>query len=266
MTSPVNALYDLSGRSAIVTGGGTGIGRATATLLASLGAQDTLAGRKVEALERVAEDIRTAGGGAYPVPTDVTDPDSVVRLVDGHVERFAGCDVLVNNAGGSYLRNLEDWDIAGWDNMINLNLRGVWLTCQRIGPVMRKAGSGAIVNVSSYAVVNSMPEVAPYSAAKAGVEHLTEVLASSWGADGVRVNCVRVGSILSEGYVRALVKAGRDPDAIGGMGAEKNALTRAGRPEEVAMAIAFLASGASSYVTGAVLACNGGREAYRPPS
>jgi NAD(P)-dependent dehydrogenase (short-subunit alcohol dehydrogenase family) len=266
MTTSVQASYDLAGRSAIVTGGGTGIGRATATLLASLGARVTLAGRKVEALEQVAHDIRAVGGEAHPMPTDVTDPDSVVNLVETHLERFGGCDVLVNNAGGSYLRSLEDWDVAGWDNMINLNLRGVWLTCQRIGPAMRKAGSGAIVNISSYAVVNSMPEVAPYSAAKAGVEHLTEVLASSWGADGVRVNCVRVGSILSEGYVRALVKAGRDPDAIGGMGAEKNALTRAGRPEEVAMAVAFLASGASSYVTGAVLACNGGREPYRPPS
>jgi NAD(P)-dependent dehydrogenase (short-subunit alcohol dehydrogenase family) len=128
---------------------------------------------------------------------------------------------------------------------------------------MVKAGSGTIVNVSSYAVVHSMLEVAPYSAAKAGLEHLTEVLASTWGEHGVRVNCVRVGSILSEGYVRALERAGRDPDAMGG---EKNALTRAGRPEEVATTIAFLASNASSYVTGAVLACNGGREPYRPPS
>jgi NAD(P)-dependent dehydrogenase (short-subunit alcohol dehydrogenase family) len=112
-------------------------------------------------------------------------------------------------------------------------------------------------------VVNSMAEVAPYSAAKAAVEHLTAVLASRWGMCGVRVNCVRVGSILSEGYVRSLLQAGRDPDA---MGSEKNALTRAGRPEEVAMVIAFLASAAASYVTGAVVGCNGGRELYRPPA
>jgi NAD(P)-dependent dehydrogenase (short-subunit alcohol dehydrogenase family) len=266
MTSRVAQAYDLSGRSAIITGGGTGIGKATAVLLGSLGAKLTLTGRKVGPLEEVVATINSAGGEAHAVPGDVTDPDSVIALTDGHLDRFGGCDILVNNAGGSYLRNVEDWDVAGWDNMINLNLRGVWLTCQRIGPAMAKGGGGSIVNVSSYAVVNSMLEVAPYSAAKAGVEHLTEVLASTWGADGVRVNCVRVGSILSEGYVRALVKAGRDPDAVGGMGAEKNALTRAGQPEEVAMAIAFLVSGASSYVTGAVLACNGGREPYRPPT
>jgi NAD(P)-dependent dehydrogenase (short-subunit alcohol dehydrogenase family) len=261
VTFELTDLYDFTGRSAIVTGGGTGIGRATARLLASLGAQVTLASRKVEKLDRVVEEITAAGGRACAARTDLTDPDSVTAMTDAHLERFDGCDVLVNNSGGSYLRNIEDWDIAGWDNMLNLNLRGVWLTCQRIGPVMVKAGAGTIVNVSSYAVVNSMPEVAPYSAAKAGVEHLTEVLASTWGADGVRVNCVRVGSIMSDGYVRALEKAGRDPEAMGG---EKNALTRAGKPEEVAMAIAFLASGASSYVTGAILACNGGREPYRP--
>lgn len=266
MTTHLERVYDLSGRSALITGGGTGIGKATAVLLGSLGARVTVTGRKVPPLEEVAATINAADGEARAVPGDVTDPDSVIAVADDHLERFGGCDILINNAGGSYLRNIEDWDIASWDNMINLNLRGVWLMCQRIGPAMSKAGSGSIVNVSSYAVVNSMLEVAPYSAAKAGVEHLTEVLASTWGADGVRVNCVRVGSILSEGYVRALVRAGRDPEAVGGMGAEKNALTRAGQPEEVAMAIAFLASGASSYVTGAVLACNGGREPYRPPA
>jgi NAD(P)-dependent dehydrogenase (short-subunit alcohol dehydrogenase family) len=254
--------YDFTGKSAIVTGGGTGIGRATAHLLAGLGAHLTLASRNVDKLTQVVDEISATGGHAQAVQTDLTDPDSVIALTDSHLDQFGGCDVLVNNSGGSYLRGIEDWDIAGWDNMINLNLRGTWLTCQRIGPAMVAAGSGAVVNVSSYAVVNSMLEVAPYSAAKAGVEHLTEVLASTWGVAGVRVNCVRVGSILSEGYVRALERAGRDPAAMGG---EKNALTRAGKPDEVAMTIAFLASEASSYVTGAVLACNGGREPYRPP-
>ena len=263
MNTELRSAYDLTGCTAIVTGGGTGIGRATAQLLAGLGARLTLASRKVANLDQVVQQITAAGGQAHAVQTDLTDPDSVTAMTDGHLQRFGGCDILVNNAGGSYLRAIEDWDIAGWDNMVNLNLRGPWLTCQQIGPQMVKAGAGAIVNVSSYAVVNSMLEVAPYSAAKAGVEHLTEVLASTWGEAGVRVNCVRVGSILSEGYVRAMEKAGRDPEAMGG---EKNALTRAGKPEEVAMAIAFLASGASSYVTGAVLACNGGREPYRPPA
>ena len=263
MASTMEKAFDMTGRSAIVTGGGTGIGRATAKLFAELGAGVTLAGRKADALNGVRNEIETAGGAAYAVQTDLTEPASLAALTDDHLSRFGGCDILVNCAGGSYLREVEDWDVASWDNMVNLNLRAVWQTCQRIGPAMAKAGAGAIVNVSSYAVVNSMAEVAPYSAAKAGVEHLTEVLASRWGMRGVRVNCVRVGSILSEGYVRSLVRAGRDPDA---MGSEKNALTRAGQPEEVAMVIAFLVSAAASYVTGAIVGCNGGRELYRPPA
>lgn len=263
MTLTMDKAFDMTGRSVIVTGGGTGIGRATAKLFAELGASVTIAGRKAEALDGVREEIESAGGTAYAVPTDLTQPDSLAAMTDNHLSRFGGCDVLVNCAGGSYLREVVDWDVTGWDNMVNLNLRAVWQTCQRLGPVMAGAGAGAIVNVSSYAVVNSMAEVAPYSAAKAGVEHLTEVLASAWGAHGVRVNCVRVGSILSEGYVRSLVRAGRDPHA---MGAEKNALTRAGQPDEVAMVIAFLASSAASYVTGTVVGCNGGRELYRPPA
>lgn len=263
MAAVMDKAFDMTGRSAIVTGGGTGIGRATAKLFAELGASVTLAGRKVDALNGVRDEIEAGGGAAYAVPTDLTQPESLAALTDGHLCRFGRCDILVNCAGGSYLREVEDWDVASWDNMVNLNLRAVWQTCQRIGPGMAKAGAGAIVNVSSYAVVNSMAEVAPYSAAKAAVEHLTAVLASRWGMCGVRVNCVRVGSILSEGYVRSLLRAGRDPDA---MGSEKNALTRAGRPEEVAMVIAFLASAAASYVTGAVVGCNGGRELYRPPA
>jgi NAD(P)-dependent dehydrogenase (short-subunit alcohol dehydrogenase family) len=263
MIPDLAGMYDLTGRNAIITGGGSGIGRATARLLAHQGARLTLANRKQDQLDAVIAEITADGGEGRGIPTDLTDPDAVIAMTDAHLSHFGGCDILINCAGGSYLRELADWDVPGWDNMVNLNLRASWLTCQQIAPAMIKAGRGAIVNVSSYAVVHSMLEVAPYSAAKAGLEHLTEVLASSWGEHGVRVNCVRVGSILSEGYVRALERAGRDPAAMGG---EKNALTRAGRPEEVATAIAFLASDASSYVTGAVLACNGGREAYRPPS
>jgi NAD(P)-dependent dehydrogenase (short-subunit alcohol dehydrogenase family) len=226
-----------------------------------MGARVTVASRKLERLSEVADEINSSNGQAHAVRADITDPADVARMIDSHTERFGECDTLVNNSGGSYLREIEEWDVPSWDNMVNLNLRSVWLTCQIVGPIMAKAGKGAIVNVSSYAVINSMLEVAPYSAAKAGVEHLTEVLASTWGANGVRVNCVRVGSIRSDGYVRALLKAGRDPD---GTQAAKNALGRTGNPDEVAAAIAFLASDAASYVTGTILGADGGREPFRP--
>jgi NAD(P)-dependent dehydrogenase (short-subunit alcohol dehydrogenase family) len=242
------------GRSALITGAGTGIGRATALALASRGADITLASRKVDNLERVAEEIAALGRKGVVVATDVRKPDDIRAMADRHLAEFGTCDVLVNNAGGSYQMPFEQWTLDSWEKMIDLNLRAVFLAMQAIGPVMVEAGRGAVVNISSRSAANPNPSVGPYGAAKAGVEYLTATMAAAWGRSGVRVNCVRVGTVESEGFLRAMATAGRDPAEIG----VNSALGRNGRPSEIADVVLFLASSASSFVTGQTLAADGG--------
>jgi NAD(P)-dependent dehydrogenase (short-subunit alcohol dehydrogenase family) len=128
---------EFTGQSVIVTGGGTGIGRATALALASRGASVTLASRKVENLEAVAKEIDTLGGYAAVVPTDIRIPEQLQQLVDRHVEIFGGCEVLVNCAGGTYIAPVEQWTLEQWQKMFDLNLRSVFVTMQAIAPIMR---------------------------------------------------------------------------------------------------------------------------------
>jgi NAD(P)-dependent dehydrogenase (short-subunit alcohol dehydrogenase family) len=245
---------EFAGKSAIVTGGGTGIGRATALALASRGASVTLASRRVKNLEAVAKEIDAIGAYAVVARTDVCAPDQLQNLVGRHVETFGTCDVLVNCAGGTFIAPVDQWTLEQWAKMFDLNLRSVFVMMQAIAPVMRAASGGSIVNVSSRAAGNPTPETAPYGAAKSGVEYLTATMAAAWGSSGIRVNCVRVGVIGSEGYLKAMATAGRGP-AEGG---KSCALGRVGQPGEVADAIVFLASSASSFITGQTLAVDGG--------
>jgi NAD(P)-dependent dehydrogenase (short-subunit alcohol dehydrogenase family) len=192
---------------------------------------------------------------------DLLDEGGADTMVDAHLRHYGGCDVLVNNSGGSYMFPLESWDVASWNRMLDLNLRSVWLASRRVAPAMAEIGRGVILNVSSTAGANPIPEVAPYSVAKVGVEHLTGVLAAAWGSQGVRVNCVRVGPVKSEGYLRSMSRSGRDPDEAGG----RNALRRAGWPFEVAHALVFLASRGASFITGATLPVDGGTQPLFEP-
>ena len=170
--------FDVGGRVAVITGGGTGIGRATALLFAEAGAPVVLASRKVGNLDRVAAEVRERGGHALVVPTDVRDPEQCRALIDRTVAEHGRIDVLVNNAGGSHSYPLESWTVDAWENMLALNLRSVFLLSQAAAAHMVERGSGAIVNVSSGASQLGLPYVAPYGAAKAGVNNLTKTLAA----------------------------------------------------------------------------------------
>ncbi|MHB8670682.1 MAG: SDR family NAD(P)-dependent oxidoreductase [Acidimicrobiales bacterium] len=247
--------FDLTGQVAIVTGGGTGIGRATALLLATHGADLVLASRKVENLEKVAAEVQETGRRALVVPTDVRDPDQCRALVETTVSQLGHLDVLVNNAGGSRAMPLAAWSLEGFDNMIALNLRSVFLLSQAAAAQMVPRGRGAIVNISSGASQLGLPFVAPYGAAKAGVNNLTRTLAADLGPHGIRVNCVAVGAVKSEGFVREMQRIGRDPDDVGGM---SNAIGRAGTPEEIAWPILFLVSDAASFLSGETIYVGGG--------
>jgi 3-oxoacyl-[acyl-carrier protein] reductase len=246
---------DFSGRVAVVTGGATGIGYATARQLAALGADVVVASRTASELEAAAEAIRGQGAGqCLAVPTDVKDEAQCVALIQRAVDAFGRIDILVNNAGGTRMGPLKDLPTKGWDASFDLNVRAAYFCTREAGPHFRGQGSGAIVNISSSAGMHGVKGGAHYSASKAALQMFTRVTAAEWGPYGVRSNCIAVGLIASERAVANWKLAGIDrTDAAAAI-----PLRRAGEPAEVANAIVFLASDAASFVNGALLAVDGG--------
>jgi NAD(P)-dependent dehydrogenase (short-subunit alcohol dehydrogenase family) len=239
---------ELAGQVAIVTGGGTGIGEAAARLLAASGADVVVAARKVERLEGVAEDIKSTGRRCIAVPTDVRLEEDIQRLVDTTVDEFGRLDIVINNAGGSYLFPMEDTPIDRWDNSFALNVRGPFMLTQAAGRHMLAQGRGVFVNISSGAGLTGVVGGVAYSSAKAALQMLTRVVAMEWGDRGIRANCIAVGAIASEGALRSWTRAGL---------IEKGILERAGQPEDIANGILYLATSASRFVNGQTIAFTG---------
>ena len=246
---------DFSGRVAVITGGGSGIGAATARRFAVHGASVVLAGRTPSTLQEVkrelAEQYQTA---CLVVPTDVKDEVSVAALAERALNEFGHVDVLVNCAGGSRNLPLEAMPTRMWDSAFELNTRGPFLLMRELAAHMIERQSGSIVNVSSLAGSAGLRGAAAYSAAKRAVQHLTVVVAAEWGRHGIRVNCVAPGFIGSESAVAAWKAADIDVDDV----RRRIPLRRIGTPSEVAAAIAFLASDAAAFVTGQTLSVDGG--------
>ena len=248
-------LLDLSGRVAIVTGGGTGIGAATARLLAEHGADVAIAARTVEDLERTSAAVEgSSGRRCLPIPTDVKDEEQVIRLVQRTVDELGRIDILVNNAGGTRMGPLRDLPTKAWDASFDLNVRSAYFCTREAGRHFVEQGSGAIVNISSGAGVTGVRGGAHYSSAKAALQMFTRVTAAEWGRYGVRANCIAVGAIASERALDAWRVARIDPQGI----AAGVALGRTGEPREVASAVLFFVSDASSYISGQTLSVNGG--------
>ena len=245
----------LEGRVALVTGASRGIGAAIARLFAARGARVAVHGRDVEALASVVREIEAAGGRAIAVVADVTRLEEVERM-RREVERALGpADVVVANAGGSFEPPcaIEDATEQGFRASIDGNLAATFFTLKVFLPGMKQRGRGSIVTVSSAAArrANVRNPIA-YAAAKAGIETLTRIAALQAGPSGVRVNCVAPETILTERNVA------RIPDAMKTALAEDHPLRRLGAPEDVADAALFLASEASSWVSGVVLDVAGG--------
>jgi 3-oxoacyl-[acyl-carrier protein] reductase len=248
-------LLDLSGRVAIVTGGGTGIGAATARVLAEHGADVVIAARTVEDLERTAAVVEQASGRrCVPMRTDVKDEEQVIELVQRTVDELGRLDILINNAGGTRMGPLAGISTRAWDASFDLNVRAAYLCTREAGHHFLEQRTGAIVNISSNAGVHGVKGGAHYSASKAALQMFTRVTAAEWGPHGIRANCIAVGGIASERAAAAWAAAGIDEAVL----SASPALRRIGQPVEVANTVLFLVSDAASYVTGQTLSVDGG--------
>jgi sorbitol-6-phosphate 2-dehydrogenase len=248
----------LQDRVAIITGGGTGIGKATALRFAREGAKLALAGRRPGPLEETVAELTALGAEAIAVPTDVSQEDQVERLFATVIERFGQLDILVNNAGFSgRVAPLAEVTLAEWNEIINNNLTSQMLCARAAVRVMLPRRQGAIVNLSSHAGKEGVPGLSSYSAAKWGVIGLTQALAREVGPYGIRVNCVAPGPVLTEGLANGFRKRAEEQgvtvEEITRRYTERAALRRLSLPEEAANLICFLCSDQAAAMTGQAL-------------
>ena len=242
-----------NGKSAIVTGGGSGIGRAVAQALAAEGAAVTIGDISKEMGEETVALIAKGGGMARLALGDVTKSVDVQRIVAECVRAYGKVNVLCNVAGGSKPKDtVVELPEEEWNRLVDWNLTSVFLMCKYAIPEMRKAGGGAIVSVSSGAGVSGMPRNPAYVAAKGGVIALTKALAIDHAGENIRANCVAPGAVLTP-----LMQRNRTPEEIKVLGSY-NLLKRLGRAEELAQAVIYLASDEASFITGQTINVDGG--------
>jgi NAD(P)-dependent dehydrogenase (short-subunit alcohol dehydrogenase family) len=242
-----------AGKVVLVTGGGSGIGEACASAFAGGGAKVVVADINLEGADRVAEALRAAGGDAAPVRVDVADPASVEAMVRFAVETYGGLDIAVTNAGiGGEQLPTGEYPVEGWQRVIAINLNGVFYCLRYELPAMVARGGGAIVNMASILGTVGFANAPAYVAAKHGVVGLTKSAALEYATQGVRVNSVGPGFIVTPLLEGALDDAARR--AIGDL----HAVKRMGAPEEVAALVCFLASDAASFLTGGYYLVDGG--------
>jgi NAD(P)-dependent dehydrogenase (short-subunit alcohol dehydrogenase family) len=254
MVKHIRELFDLSGRTAIVTGGSRGLGREMAEGLAEAGASLMLCARRAEWLDETVEEFRGRGYRVEGKLCDVSKADEIQTVVDETVKTFGKIDVLINNAGISWGAMPEEMPLEKWQKVLDVNLTGCFLFAQSVGREMLKRNSGSIINITSVSGITSFPNgpfYAGYVASKAGLIGLTRELATSWGRKGIRVNAIAPGffrSRLADAVIDIYERSIQ----------ENNAIPRIGDEGELKGAAVFLASDASSYMTGQTIVVDGG--------
>jgi NAD(P)-dependent dehydrogenase (short-subunit alcohol dehydrogenase family) len=252
--------FSLEGKTAIVTGGGTGIGKSIAIEFARAGADVAICSRKLEHLEPVEKEIKNLGRKAFSMALDVRQEEQVKSIVERVTQEWGHLDVMINNAGASFRAKPEDISINGWNTVVQINLNGVFLGCKWAGrQMMQQPNGGVIVNISSIAGVYGSTMMSHYGASKAAVITLTRELGTAWGRKKVRENCIAPGPVETEGYMGVLTK--QDPAAAKkayDTVAARVGMGRWGKVEEIAFPCIFLASAASSFMTGETIVIDGG--------
>ncbi|MDP7102229.1 MAG: glucose 1-dehydrogenase [SAR202 cluster bacterium] len=251
-------MFDLSGKTAIVTGGNGGIGLGIARGLAQAGANIVIAARNESKTEAALDDIRELGAKAIGTATDVTDEASVAAMAEAATNEFGGVNILVNNAGIAIRKAPQDYTLEEWEQVVDTNLTGTFLCARQVYPLMKDAGGGKIINIGSMTSIFGSDWVAAYSSSKGGVVQLTKSLALSWAADNIQVNSILPGwihtdltnPIRSDNPERYASITARIPHG------------RWGEPDEMRGCAIFLASAASDYVTGTAIPVDGGYAAF----
>jgi len=255
LRAEVSRLFDLSGKVALVTGGGRGIGKAIAQALTAAGAKVVITGRREEWLNPTAEELRSQGFDCMPVVADVSKPEDIERTVKTCLEHFAVIDILFNNAGQTWGQPTIDLPLEKWQQVLNVNLTGTFLMSQAVGRHMLKRKSGRIINIASVAGLGaqgaSVVATIAYNASKAALISFTKNLAQEWGRQGILVNAIAPGwfpTRMASGLISAHKQAFEDRTALG----------RLGELEELKGTAIFLSAEASQYITGQTIVVDGG--------
>jgi NAD(P)-dependent dehydrogenase (short-subunit alcohol dehydrogenase family) len=247
----------LAGKTAVITGGGTGIGQAIALAFAKEGARVAVAGRRMEKLQETLSLLKQSGSDALAMECDVTKSADTERLVKAAEDRFGNVNVLVNNAGALSVSTVETISEADWDRIMGANLKGPFLMSRAVLPAMRRAGGGSIVNIGSVLGIAAIRDRAAYCASKGGVAMLTKAMALDHAHDKIRVNCV-CPSIVESAMTEMFFAETEAARKLRQSRLASVPLGRFGKPNDIAGIVVFLASDESSWMTGTVIPVDGG--------